>query len=100
MFDRKKQPVWLKLVNLFAVIALGLIVFVPAMFSIVWLTTFFVCVLIIAAVLNFLIQFRDVLSPGKTNPSKEMVMEMEDADESEGDDAERKYPSGPARPMG
>lgn len=61
MFDRKKQPQWLKLANLIAVLCIILLVFVPLRDQPVWATFLLLAIFVAVAAVNFAIQFRDVL---------------------------------------
>lgn len=74
MFDRKKQPQWLKLVNLLAVLSIILLVFIPLRDQPVWITILLLVIFTGVAAINFTIQFQDILFNRPSRLSDESVM--------------------------
>lgn len=80
MFDRQNQPTWLKLVNLLALLSLGAFIFTADSSRPAWAITAMVAIFLVAAALNFLIQFRDLFGP-----SSNVAEESEQVQEAESD---------------
>ena len=64
MFNRQKQPIWLRVANLSAVLALSLVVFVDASSRPIWFLPFLVTLFVIIAAMNFAIHFQDAINLG------------------------------------
>lgn len=71
MFDRQNQPVWLKLINVLALLCLCIFIFTADVSRSGWAIAIMVGIFLIAAALNFLIQFRDLFTGTSANKSRD-----------------------------